>query len=216
MTVREQMEFLARHETGFVTDALRKLGLSGWIDGVSPVQPGARFIGEVFPVEYRYVAGDEQVWSLYEMVDQCPPGSVLVMTGAHGRSVLGENVYRCAQNKGITALVVEGCCRDIAGIRGGSMPMFCEGAKVRLPEPNFRITAVGRPVVCQGSRLCPGDVMMGDEDGVVYIPREALDRVCALVAEIAKVEAQCAAALDAGAPATEIGRLMKIKNSIGK
>ncbi len=216
MDLQEKMDFLAGCESGYVTDALRKLGLSGWIDGAYPVQEGATFVGEVYPAGYSYVAGDEQVYSLYEMVDMCPPGKVLVMTGVHDMSVLGGNVYRSAQNKGIKAIVVEGRCRDIAEMRKGTMPIFCEGPKTRLPDPKLRITSVGKPVVCQGQKLCPGDIMVGDADGVVFIPREHFDKVFEYVQKIAEVEDQCAKALDENAPVTEIGRLMKIKNSIGK
>lgn len=211
-----KLKFLKEHESGFITDALRKLNLQGWIDGVHPMQSGATFIGEVFPVAYGDVAGDEKTYTLYETVDLCPSGSVLVMVGAHDKCVLGENVYTSAANKGIAALVCEGRCRDGSAIRAGKMPMFCEGVKTRLPQPSLRITRVGEPVICQGARLCPGDIMMGDEDGVVYIPREHFDQVYDLVVKIAEIEEQCAKALKEKAPVTEIGRLMKIKNSIGK
>jgi regulator of RNase E activity RraA len=191
-TLEEKLAFLKKCETGYVTDALNLLGIRDcWIDGVLPLKPldGKVMVGEAFTSRLTLVRDMEKPVSMYHVVDQCPAGQVLIISEIKETFLVGLNVSTRAANKGIAGWVVDAKNRDVADIRNLSMPMFSLGTGVKvLPtqlKPHFETKI---PVYFGGAKIYPGDIVVGDDDGVVIIPKEKLDAVLYQVELVADVE----------------------------
>jgi 4-hydroxy-4-methyl-2-oxoglutarate aldolase len=103
-------------------------------------------------------------------------------------AVCGDIVSMMAANAGIQAIVIDGMARDSAGIVEAGLPVFSRGI-----TPNSCVRSgpgrVGHPIVAGGVAVQPGDVIVGDRDGVVVIPQARLDEVIARVEAIRNAEA---------------------------
>jgi 4-hydroxy-4-methyl-2-oxoglutarate aldolase len=102
-----------------------------------------------------------------------------------------------ARNKGIAAIVIDGMARDSYGIVPVGLPVFARGI-----TPNSCVRSgpgrVGVPIVCGGVAIAPGDVVLGDRDGVVVIPQLQLEAVVSRLDEIRRLEEETQAKIRAG------------------
>lgn len=107
------------------------------------------------------------------------PGEVVVVAAQGNTDVamLGEMIARQAVLRGLGGLVVDGAVRDVAALRSFALPVFARGAVPRGPHKDYG-GMVDTPVAVGGVAVRPGDLILGDEDGVVVVP---LDRVDALL-----------------------------------
>ncbi len=114
---------------------------------------------------------------LHKALDLAKPGDVIVVAGggtAH-RSYAGEIMVRYAVSRGIAGFVVDGCMRDRDEIRSLDFPVYCVGITPNGPYKNGP-GEINYPVSCGGQVICPGDILVGDGDGVVVIkPYEAVE-----------------------------------------
>lgn len=196
VNIKEKLEFLKTCETGYVTDALNLLGIKNcWIDDVLPLASKGVIVGQVFTAKLTRIRDNENRYTLYDVAEATPKDRILVYAGSEGYSVLGENISTLLCNKGIRAVVLDGKCRDVDGISNLSMPVFCKGASPRIIPPDLQITDLDVPVIIEGVKVNPGDVMIGDSDGVVLIPLERFDEVLKQVRWVAEVEKEAAEAL---------------------
>jgi 4-hydroxy-4-methyl-2-oxoglutarate aldolase len=134
------------------------------------------------------------------------PGDVIVIeTGATVEaSVLGDVLVGIARNKGVAALVTDGLARDVPGMDAVGIPVFAAGVTSNSPHktgPGW----IGLPIVIGGQAVAPGDVVVGDGDGVAVVPRAGLDAVAAELEAVRAKEAKMEAEVRAGA--TEPGWL---------
>ena len=196
-TLEEKIAFLKKCETGYVTDALNLLGIRDcWVEGVFPVKPvdGESMVGEVFTTRLTLVRDVEKPVSLYHVIDQCPAGQVIIAADIKETFLIGVNVLTRAANKGIAGVVVEAKNRDIAGIRELSMPVFSQGTGVKVLPTQLKPHCETKvPIDFGGAKIYPGDIVVGDDDGVVIIPRDRLDDVLHQVEHVADVEHEIAA-----------------------
>jgi len=129
--------------------------------------PMPRVAGPAYPVACP--AGDNLM--LHVAIHRAPAGSVIVCAaGDTNWAMAGGNVCAYAQQRGITALVVDGLIRDLAETRERRFPVFGRGV---IPIPGVRKTAglIAVPVVCGGVTVAPGDIVVADEEGIVVLPR---------------------------------------------
>ena len=101
------------------------------------------------------------------------------------------------RNRGVAGFVTDGMVRDIAGIVAVGLPCFCAGVTPNSPVRNGPGT-VGLPVVVGGVAVESGDVVIGDADGVVIVPRAAFAAVTARLAAIRRAEAELDARVKGG------------------
>ena len=128
---------------------------------------GVKLVGSALTVKTR-VADNLMV---YKAIDIAQPGDVIVIDagGDMTHSILGEIMVNIAEKKGIAGYIVNGCIRDRGALEKMSFPVFAKGANPKGPykdgpgEVNF-------PVCCGGVVVNPGDVVVGDKDGIVIIP----------------------------------------------
>jgi 4-hydroxy-4-methyl-2-oxoglutarate aldolase len=112
-------------------------------------------------------------------------------------AVVGDNVAMMAANKGVAAIVIDGMARDSTGILPVGLPVFARGI-----TPNSCVRSgpgrIGLPIVCGGVAIAPGDVVLGDRDGVVVIPQGELEAVVARLDEIRRLEEETQKKIRAG------------------
>lgn len=144
--------------------------------GIHPLWPAiGRTAGPAFTV--RCAPGDNLM--LHAAIYRAAPGSVLVVeAGAADYAVAGGNVCAVAQRRGISALVVDGAIRDLAEVRASGFVVFARGV---VPVAGIKAAAapLGQPVRCGGVVVRAGDIVVGDDDGVVAIPAGLLEQVLA-------------------------------------
>ena len=112
---------------------------------------------------------------------------VAAADGFVGTAVIGDNLAMMAKNRGVAAIVTDGMARDTAGIVKAALPVFARGV-----TPNSCVRngpgRIGLPIVCGGVAIDAGDVIAGDADGVVVVPRAMLEQVMERLAEVIKAE----------------------------
>lgn len=112
---------------------------------------------------------------IHEALDRAEPGDVLVIDGGGGRnrSLAGEIMLKMAYRKGLAGVIVDGCLRDLDGIRNLPMAVYARGITPQGPYKNGP-GEINVPVACGGQVVFPGDILVGDADGIVVIrPHDA-------------------------------------------
>lgn len=114
----------------------------------------------------------------HQALDMAQEGDVIVVDGGSGcnRSLAGEIMLRFAQKKGIAGIVVDGCLRDLDGIETLDMPVYAKGVTPQGPF-KFGPGEVNAPIACGGQVVFPGDILVGDRDGIVVIHRQDAQEV---------------------------------------
>jgi len=158
-------EILSKISTPNLSDAMHRGGV---LEGIKSVVPGARLIGPAFCV--RTAPGD---WAKpVEAIDLAKPGEVIVIeAGGVGPALWGELATHSSLVKGIAGVVIDGAVRDTPEIRALGFPAFARLIMPNAGEPRG-LGEIGVPVKVSGVTVRPGDWLLGDDDGVVHIPRE--------------------------------------------
>jgi 4-hydroxy-4-methyl-2-oxoglutarate aldolase len=163
--------------------------------GIRAVLPDLTMAGPAFTVRAE---GD--LLGMVAALGRAAPGDVLVVsTGGSPLAAAGELFSGEASRAGLAGIVIDGHCRDLRGIRRVGMPVFARGA---VPNAGT-ITGPARidePVWCGGLRVQPGDIVFGDDDGLIVAPADRLAAALDRAEEIERTEAEVAAALAAGTP----------------
>jgi regulator of RNase E activity RraA len=135
-------------------------------------------------------------------IEECPPGAVLVLApgGDNGASVMGDLMAMRLKIRGVEGVVTDGGYRDVPGIRATGLPCFQRlssgpATPIRLHPVEFHA-----PVGVAGVPVYAGDIVVGDAEGVVVIPRHLLDEVAAEAAANADYEIFAAAHIARGHP----------------
>lgn len=173
-------------QTGHVVDAMN--GRGALDPAIKPVDPTrAQFIGTAMTCE----TGPSDNLAIMAAIALAQEGDVIVSAsdGFTATAVVGDIVSLMARNAGIQAIVIDGMARDSQGIVEVGLPVFSRGI-----TPNSCVKSgpgrVGHPIVAGGVAIQPGDVIVGDRDGVVVIPQHMLDDVIARVEAIREAEAK--------------------------
>lgn len=190
---REAFEFLAGAPTGNICDAMDRFGAMDY--QIRPLDAAMRVIGIALTVRTR--PGDNL--ALYKALDVARPGDVLVIatydytTG----STFGDIVVNIAKRKGIAGIVCDGLCRDASGIRAVGLPVFTRGLSPSSPQKDGP-GEIGAPVSCGGLTVSSGDVIVGDEDGVVVVPLRDLEAIGERLQVVFQKEEKMLADVEAG------------------
>jgi regulator of RNase E activity RraA len=135
--------------------------------GIRPLWSGMpRVAGPAYPV--RCPPGDNLM--LHAAIYRAEPGAVIVVeAGDTDYAVAGGNVCLVAQKRGIAGFVVDGVIRDLAEARENRFPVFARGV-IPIPGAKDAVGILDGPVRCGGVEVCPGDVVVADEEGIVVVP----------------------------------------------
>lgn len=152
--------------TTCISDAMQ--GLNNINPSIKPLSDEHRVVGRAFTV--KMPVGDNL--AVLKAIREAKPGDILVIDakGDRYRAVAGDFVVGLAQTLGINGMIVDGVIRDIVGIKQLNYPVFCKGTTVAA-SGKAGVGDVNVPISCGGTTVHPGDIVVGDADGVVVIPR---------------------------------------------
>lgn len=190
---------LAAVSTATITTILLKKGLRNvWMRGTRPLAPGQpRIVGPAFTL--RFVPAREDLatpesWaspkSTRAAIEAMPTGCVAVVDamGITDAGIFGDILCARMKKRGVAALVTDGVVRDVAGVLGTKLPVWCQG--VAAPASVAALTFVNwqEPIGCGGVAVFPGDIVVVDQDGAVLIPQALLGEVLAQGPEQERME----------------------------
>ena len=193
----EALAALTNVPTGYLVDAMSGRGALDYrikpLDGT----PGGRnsFCGTAVTCR----TGPDDNLALFGAVEMAQAGDVILAAtdGFTGAAVIGDLVLAMAKNRGVVAFVTDGLVRDLEGLEAVGLPVFCRGVSPNSPARNGPGTA-GLPVTIAGVPADSGDLVVGDRDGVVVVPRARIDAVINALAGIRAAEAALEAKVQAG------------------
>jgi 4-hydroxy-4-methyl-2-oxoglutarate aldolase len=132
------------------------------------------------------LADRENYWRMYEALSQTPAPSVLVVQDVSGDpsrcALAGEVMTTMAMRLGVVGMVTDGGLRDLHEVRRLGFAYFAR--YVVVSHGNFGVVEVGTPVTLDGQKVKTGDILHGDANGVVIVPREVLDGLPEAVQEV--------------------------------
>ncbi|MGY2488588.1 ribonuclease activity regulator RraA [Cupriavidus sp. CP313] len=185
--------------TATLTTVLLKHGLRNiWLRGTQPLAPGQpRLVGRAFTL--RFVPAREDLatpasWgspiSTRAAIEDMPAGCIAVVgaLGVTDAGIFGDILCARLHKRGVAGLVTDGVVRDVAGVLGTGLPVWCQGTAA--PPSVAGLTFVGwqEPIDCGGVAVFPNDVIVVDQDGAVLIPAAMLDEVIAASVEQERLE----------------------------
>lgn len=182
------IERFRRLDTTCVSDAMDKLGIECCAYGIKPVQFGYKICGRAFTVHYAPCGAVKG--TVGDFLDDVKPGEVVVIDNA-GRdqcTVWGDLMAQTAKEMRIEGTVINGVCRDIPVVLACGYPIFSKGAYMRTGKDRVYVDAVNGPVTLSDVQVYPGDIILGDDSGVVVIPRSKEEEVIGIAEMIDQKE----------------------------
>lgn len=158
--------------TATISDALDRLGIVGQCLGIAPLDPRFRLAGRAFTLRYR-PTGLVDRGNVGDYIDDVSPGDIVVLDNA-GRldcTVWGDILTAVAHRRGVGGTVIHGVCRDVSRALDLEYPIFSRGRYMRTGKDRVEVESVGAPVSLGDIQVRPGDILIGDADGLVVVPR---------------------------------------------
>ena len=131
--------------------------------------PDVRMAGPAFTV----VAQDDHLPVMAALAEAAPGDVLVIATGGGTRAVFGELFATEARRRGLAGIVADGFCRDLRGLRRIGLPVFARGTTPRSGTTASR-AAPGATIACGGVELSPGDIVFGDDDGLLVASTERI------------------------------------------
>ena len=136
---------------------------------VGAMVPAVRMAGPAFTV----VAEDDHLPVMSALAAAAPGDMLVIATNGGSRAVFGELFASEARRRGLAGIVADGFCRDLRGLRRIGLPVFARGTTPRSGTSVSR-AALGARITCGGVEVSPGDIVFGDDDGVLIAPGERI------------------------------------------
>jgi len=197
--------------TATLTTVLLKKGLRNvWMRGAKPLRAGQnRLVGEAFTL--RFVPAREDLatpasWaspiSTRAAIEAMPGGCIAVVDamGCQDAGIFGDILCARMAKRGVAGLVTDGVVRDLAGVLGTGLPVWCSGAAAPPSVAGLTFVAWQEPIGCGGVAVFPGDVIVVDDDGAVLIPQAMVETVTAEAVEQERHEGWIMGEVDKGIP----------------
>lgn len=168
----EVVSRLAALPAANIGDAMDRLGVVD--SSIQAIWPGAKIAGPAFPVWVR--AGDNQ--GIHRSLTLAKPGDVVVVNGEADttRALLGELIGERAISAGIKGFALDGAARDAEVLGEIGLPVFARATTPAGPYKNGP-SRVAVPIAFGGVPVLPGDIIIGDSDGMVVVPRQEAERI---------------------------------------
>ena len=175
-------------DTATLSDALDKLGIVGQCYGISGRAPSFRMTGRAFTMLCG-PAGNPP-GTVGDYIDDVPPGAIVVIDngGRDDATIWGDILTEIAHRRDLAGTLIDGISRDVALCRELDYPVFSKGHWMRTGKDRVQVEQMACPVNIGGARVCPGDLLRGDADGVIVIPLQHEDAVLDAAEEIQAAE----------------------------
>jgi RraA family protein len=179
--------------TPHLSDSMERLYAGG--PQLRPMYKGGTLAGPAFTV--KTAAGDNLL--VHKALDTAHPGDVIVVDagGFLDNAIIGELMSARAKQRGVAGMVIWGAIRDSAELAAGDYPVFAAGVTHRGPYKNGP-GEINVPVMMGGMPVNPGDIIVGDADGLVAIPPQIAERVLASAKSILEKETKSMKEIVAG------------------
>jgi regulator of RNase E activity RraA len=207
----EVVRVLSGVTTATLTTVLLKKGLRNvWMRGAKPLQADQpRLVARAFTL--RFVPAREDLatpasWgapiSTRAAIEAMPAGCIAVVDamGATDAGIFGD--IRCSRMKmrGVAGLVTDGVIRDLAGVLGTGLPVWCQGTAAPASVAGLTFVGWQEPIGCGGVAVFPNDIVVVDADGAVLIPAALLDEIIPAAVEQERLEGWIMTQVVAGVP----------------
>ncbi len=196
----------ARLDTTSLSDALDRLGIAGQCLNIKPLEWTFQMTGRACTILYGPSATPSGTVGDY--IDDVEPGSVIVLDngGRENATVWGDILTWVAHRRGIAGTVIDGACRDTYLCRDLSYPIYSRSYSMRTGKDRVQVEGVNTIVNIGDARVAAGDILRGDADGVLVIPRAHEDAILTAAEEIDATEQKIRKLLDEGKSLTEARR----------
>jgi regulator of RNase E activity RraA len=196
--VDNNVQRASKLDTTSISDALDRLGIAGQCLNIKPLDHRFQLTGRAFTILYG-PAGTPP-GTVGDYIDDVAPGSVVVLDngGRENATVWGDILTWVAHTRGVSGTVIDGACRDTQLARELPYPIYSRSYSMRTGKDRVQVEAMGAPVNIGDARVNQGDLLRGDADGVLVIPREHESAVLDAAEEIDRVEQQIRAAVKDG------------------
>ena len=198
----ELVSILREVSTSNISDAMHRKGA---MRGIHPINLGTKIVGRAVTVQT--FAGD---WAKpVEAIDMAGPGDVLVIyNGSNNIAPWGGLATLSCKNKGIEGVVVDGAVRDVDEIRALNYPIFSSGITPNAGDPKG-MGEINAEITCGGQLVRPGDYIVGDDSGVVVIPKERAYEIARRAKEVEKTESRLYEEIRRGKTLSQVANLKK-------
>lgn len=185
-----------------ISDAMHR---TGEMHEIKPLFPGIKIIGKAVTV--RTYPGD---WAKpVEAIDAAEKGDVIVVdAGGTGPAVWGELATQSCIQKGVSGVVIDGAVRDTEDIKKLKFPIFSKSLTPTAGEPKG-FGEINVPVKCGGMKVNPGDWIVGDDDGIVVIPREKAVEAANRALDVLERENRIREEIKRGSTLSQVTKLRK-------
>jgi regulator of RNase E activity RraA len=193
------IEALSGVSTATITTVLLKKGLRNvWMRGTRPIRGGQpKLIGPAFTL--RFVPAREDLatpesWSspisTRAAIEAMEAGCIAVVDamGVTDAGIFGDILCARMAKRGVAGLVTDGVVRDLAGVLGTGLPVWCQGAAAPASVAGLTFVGWNEPIGCGGVAVFPNDLIMVDDDGAVVVPARLVEEVAAQAAEQERME----------------------------
>ena len=210
MTDADVITALRGVSTATVTTVLLKKGLRNtWLRGTRPLAPDQpRVVGRAFTL--RFVPAREDLatpasWSspisTRAAIEAMPEGCVAVVDamGVKDAGIFGDILCARMKKRNVAALVTDGVVRDLDGVLGTGLPVWCDGAAAPPSVAGLTFVAWQEPIGCGGVAIFPDDLIVVDKDGAVVIPGALIEEIVPLAVEQERLEGWIMNEVEAGA-----------------
>jgi regulator of RNase E activity RraA len=196
-------------DTATLSDALDRLGIVGQCYRISGRDPSFEMAGRAFTMLCGPASNPPGTVGDY--IDDVPAGQVVVIDngGRDDATIWGDILTEIAHRRGIAGTVIDGISRDVKLCRKLGYPVFSKGHWMRTGKDRVQVERMDCTVNIGGARVQPGDILRGDPDGVVVVPKEHEDAVLAAAEEIGVAEESIREACRGGARLDEARRQFK-------
>ena len=163
------MQQLAQFSTPTLHEALGKIG--NLPSAIKPIAPGMRVCGPAYPVQT--MPRDNKI--IHRAYASAKPGDVLVVhcSDYYEAGYWGDLMSLGAKTQGIAGLVIDACVRDADDIEAMGFPVFGRGLCIRGTS-SIEGGTLNEPIIIGGILINPGDIIVGDRDGVVVVPKDRI------------------------------------------
>lgn len=184
------------------SDALDVCGIAGVVEGITRRSGDERMVG--FAVTARQVTGelgqyDRADFAVGKLVAACEPGKVLMVdVGGAPISTFGGIASTAAKLQGATGVIIDGACRDVDEIREVGLWMASRWVSPRTGKTRLQLQELGQPITIGSVPVKQGDLVVGDDTGIVVVPRAELERVLVEAERLLAVDVAVETAVKAG------------------